>query len=160
AHTSAARVQEQTWPQDPVARFVQERGERSADCVVPAFRLHGGREGQTCARRAAALSDHTNCAMVRGWPLQGVRRACRHAQRGTPARTAVPLDSLPGQPCGVRGEQVTVREHDSDALLPRVVYPNSADNPIGLKTRYNAPISSRCGGGKAMVPHLFFYQVT
>src|SRR5215470_9425529 len=41
----------------------------------------------------------------------------------------------------------------------RVVYPNSAANSIRLKTRYNAPISTRFGGGKAMVSHLFYYQL-
>src|SRR5262249_52942744 len=41
----------------------------------------------------------------------------------------------------------------------RVVYPNPADNSIGPKTRYNAPISLRFGGGKAMVSHLFYYQL-
>jgi hypothetical protein len=40
-----------------------------------------------------------------------------------------------------------------------VVYLMPADNSIGLKTRYNAPISTRFGGGKAMVPPLFFYQL-
>src|SRR5256885_1966525 len=40
-----------------------------------------------------------------------------------------------------------------------VVYPNSAANSIRLKTRYNAPISTRFGGGKAMVSHLFYSQL-
>src|SRR5215470_9353784 len=41
----------------------------------------------------------------------------------------------------------------------RVVYPNSAANSIRRKTRYNTPISTRFGGGKAMVSHLFYYQL-
>ena len=36
-----------------------------------------------------------------------------------------------------------------------VVYPNSADNSLAPKTGYNAPISQRFGGGKAMVSPLF-----
>jgi len=40
-----------------------------------------------------------------------------------------------------------------------VVSPNSAAHSISLKTRYNAPISTRLGGGKAMVSHLFYYPL-
>jgi hypothetical protein len=40
-----------------------------------------------------------------------------------------------------------------------VVYPMAADNSMAPKTGYNAPISTRFGGGNAMVPHLFFYQL-
>src|SRR5215468_10403743 len=48
---------------------------------------------------------------------------------------------------------------DRGASRPRVVYLMPADNSIGLKTRYNAPISTRFRGGTAMVPSLFFYQL-
>ena len=48
----------------------------------------------------------------------------------------------------------------SAAIIPhRVVYPNSAVNSIAPKTGYNAPNSTRFGGGKAMVSHLFYYQL-
>src|SRR2546427_3103184 len=40
-----------------------------------------------------------------------------------------------------------------------VVYPNSADNSLAPKTGYNAPISQRFGGGKAMVSPLFDYHL-
>src|SRR5262249_54536219 len=41
----------------------------------------------------------------------------------------------------------------------QVVYLSAAANSISRKTRYNAPISTRFGGGKAMVSHLFYYQL-
>jgi hypothetical protein len=44
-------------------------------------------------------------------------------------------------------------------IQERVVYLSTADNSIGPKTRYNALISTRFGGGKAMVSHLFYYQL-
>src|SRR5215475_2125553 len=39
------------------------------------------------------------------------------------------------------------------------LYLSAAANSISRKTRYNAPISTRFGGGKAMVSHLFYYQL-
>ena len=41
----------------------------------------------------------------------------------------------------------------------QVVYSYRADNSIDPKTRYNVPISPRCGGGNAMVLHHFFSQL-
>jgi hypothetical protein len=40
-----------------------------------------------------------------------------------------------------------------------VVYRTTADNYFAPKTGYNAPNSTRFGGGKAMVSHLFYYQL-
>ena len=40
-----------------------------------------------------------------------------------------------------------------------VVYPTTADNYFAPNTGYNAPNSTCFGGGKAMVSHLFYYQL-
>ena len=40
-----------------------------------------------------------------------------------------------------------------------VVYRTTADNYFAPKTGYNAPNSTRFGGGKAMVSHLLYYQL-
>ena len=39
------------------------------------------------------------------------------------------------------------------------MYRTTADNYFAPKTGYNAPNSTRFGGGKAMVSHLFYYQL-
>ena len=39
------------------------------------------------------------------------------------------------------------------------MYPTTADNYFAPNTGYNAPNSTCFGGGKAMVSHLFYYQL-
>src|SRR5215813_22489 len=47
----------------------------------------------------------------------------------------------------------------AEGLGIRAVYRTTADNYFAPKTGYNAPNSTRFGGGKAMVSHLFYYQL-
>src|SRR5689334_16284842 len=53
--------------------------------------------------------------------------------------------------------QTTTRQKGVDRC--GVVYPTTADNYFAPKTGYNAPHSTCFGGGKAMVSHLFYYQL-
>src|SRR4030095_10023693 len=76
---------------------------------APSFEKHA---------RVVALYYHKTCPVVRGY-LSRVSGVCAVLPRvGAPRCLRAPVEPLPGQPCGVRGTDVTVRKHDRDALLP------------------------------------------
>src|SRR5215471_14748332 len=56
--------------------------------------------------------------------------------------------------CGMMPRENPISGHPT-----KVVYWTTADNYFAPKTGYNAPNSTRFGGGKAMVSHLFYYQL-
>src|SRR5215813_2115073 len=62
---------------------------------------------------------------------------------------------------GASGGHLRTSGSQRHGALPRdrVVYPTAADNYFAPKTGYNAPNSTCFGGGKAVVSHLFYYQL-
>src|SRR4029453_18886562 len=87
---------------------------------------------------------------MRWWPLTGTgvwSQASPHLPLG--------LESLPCQPCGGGGQELTVREHDRHALLPDLVEVRRNCELRSCRLCWWGPRAHREGPGDSRLVHIF-----